>query len=64
MAVLDSPWTVLEDCQRNKAEKINDDVTMLQTGKIGQTPFSTVLRDLSWDQGEDLGLAITVLDRP
>ena len=31
LAVLDSPWAVLEDCQRNEASKINDDVTMLQS---------------------------------
>jgi hypothetical protein len=51
-----SSWAVLEDCQRNKAEikkRWCYDVAKLE--KIDQTPFWTVLRDLSWDQGEEPG---------
>ena len=64
MAVLDSPWAVLKDCQRNKPGW--ETMMMLRLCKVEKstkTLFWTVLRDLSWDQREDLGLVIAVLDR-
>ena len=63
MAVLDSPWAVLEDCQRNKVG--GKKMLMLGCCKVEKStkrhfgPFSGT----SWDQEEDLGLAIAVLGR-
>ena len=64
MAVLDSPWAVLEDCQGIKAGRGgNDDVDVAKLEKSTKRLFGPFCGTSPGIRVEDLGLAIAVLGR-